>query len=57
MSAFTDAMRQYERATDEIIKNRPKRSREYGIRRPDSINIVFALSCLFMVGVIFSEIV
>jgi hypothetical protein len=57
MAAFTDAMRQYERATDEILKNKPKRSKEYGIKRPDSINIISALSGLFVIGVIISEMI
>jgi hypothetical protein len=57
MAAFTDAMRQYERSTDEILKNKPKRSKEYGIRRPDSINIISALSGLFVIGVVISEMI
>jgi len=55
MEGITDAMRQYERATDEIIKNKPKRGRAYGIKRPDSMNIVAGLTGLFVLLVLIAE--
>ncbi len=55
MEGITDAMRQYERSTEEIIKNRPKRGRPYGIKRPDAVNIVGALAGLFLIFVLASE--
>ncbi len=55
MEGITDAMRQYEQATDEIIKNKPKRGRAYGIKRPDSMNIVAGLTGLFVLFVLIAE--
>ena len=55
MEGITDAMRQYEKATDEIIKRKPKRGRAYGIKRPDSMNIVAGLTGLFVLFVLIAE--
>lgn len=55
MEGITDSMRQYGRSTEEIIKRKPKNGREYGIKRPESINIVAVLAGLFALSVIIVE--
>jgi len=57
MEGITDAMRQYERSTDEIVRRKPKRGREHGIKRPDSKNIVAGITVLFVVFVLISQFV
>ncbi len=55
MEGITDAMRQYERSTEEIMKNKPKHGRPYGIKRPEAANIVGVLAVLFLIFVLASE--
>ncbi len=57
MEGITDAMRQYERSTEQILKNRPKHQKAYGIKRPESMNIVAILGALFVVFVIVAQII
>jgi hypothetical protein len=54
VTGITDPMHQYEKATEVIFKNKPKYSKAYGINRPDSMNIVAVLACLFLVFVVIS---
>jgi hypothetical protein len=56
MEGITDAMKQYERATEDIIKNKPKRGRAYGIKVPDSMDIVAVLTGLFVLFVLIAQI-
>ncbi len=55
MEGITDPMRQYEKSTEEIYKNKPKRGRPYGIKRPDTVNIVGGIAGLFVILVLVSE--
>jgi len=55
MEGITDAMKQYERSTEEIYRNKPKRSRPHGIKRPDAVNIVGVLAGLFLLLVLATE--
>ncbi len=55
MEGITDAMRQYERSSEEIYKNRPKRSKPYGIKLPEPMNIVAVLTALFLIFVLAAE--
>lgn len=55
MEGITDAMKQYERATDEIVKRKPKRGKAYGIKVPDSMNIMAGLTGLFVLFVLIAE--
>jgi hypothetical protein len=52
MMGITDAMQQYERASEEILKKRPKHLKPYGIKRPETRNIISALAGLFFVLVV-----
>ncbi len=52
VTGITDPMRQYEKATEVIFRNKPKSSRPYGIKRPDSMNIVAVLAVIFVVLVV-----
>ncbi len=55
MEGVTDAMRQYEKNVDEIVKRNPKHSKEYGIKRPESTNIIAVIAGLFTISVIIIE--
>ncbi len=52
VTGITDAMIQYERATEAIYKNKPKYSKPHGIKRPDTRNIVAVLAGIFLVLVV-----
>ncbi len=52
VTGITDPMHQYEKATEAIFKNKPKYSKPYGIKRPDSMNVVAVLAGLFVVFVV-----
>ncbi len=56
MEGITDSMKQYERAMDEVIKKNPKNGKEYGVKRPDSANIVVVVAGLFALIVILVEV-
>ena len=53
VTGITDAMLQYEKATEVIYKNKPKYSKAHGVKRPEAINIVAWLTGLFLVLVIY----
>jgi hypothetical protein len=55
MDGITDAMKQYERSTESILKDKPKRSKAYGVKRPDTPNIVAVLAGLFVVIVVVAQ--
>jgi hypothetical protein len=57
MEGITDAMRQYSRSSEDVYANKPKRTKPYGIRTPDTINIVAVLSVLFLAVVLAAEFV
>lgn len=57
MEGITDAMRQYSRSSEDVYANKPKRTKPYGIRTPDTINIVAVLSVLFLAMVLAAEFV
>jgi hypothetical protein len=57
VTGITDPMRQYEKNTEVIINNKPKYSKPYGIKRPDSMNVVGILAGLFVIFVIIGEMV
>jgi hypothetical protein len=52
VTGITDAMHQYSKATEVIYMNKPKYSKPYGIKQPDSKNLVAALAIIFMVLVV-----
>jgi hypothetical protein len=56
MAGITDVMRQYEKNTEQILKNRPKHSKEYGIKLPETRNIVIVLAVLVLVFVFASQV-
>jgi hypothetical protein len=56
MAGITDVMRQYETNTEKILKNRPKHSKEYGIKLPEKRNIVIVLAVLVLVFVFVSQV-
>ena len=55
VTGITDSMYQYERATEVIYNNKPKYSKPHGIKRPDTKNIVAALTGLFLVSVLIAQ--
>jgi hypothetical protein len=56
VTGITDAMMQYGRATEAVFMHKPKNGKPYGIKRPDSGNIVAVLTGIFLVLVIISAI-
>ena len=56
MSGITDVMRQYEKNTEQILKNRPKHSNAYGIKLPETRNIIIVLAVLVLVFVFASQV-
>ncbi len=55
MTGITDVMRQYEKNTEQILKNRPKHSKEYGIKLPETRNIIIVLAGLVLIFVFVSQ--
>ena len=55
MEGITEPMRQYQKTVDEIVKKNPKHGKEYGVKRPESTNIVVVLALLFTIVTIISE--
>lgn len=55
VTGITDAMRQYEKSTEEIFKNKPKNVKPYGIKRPETINIIAMLTGIFLISVVLVE--
>lgn len=54
VTGITDAMIQYGRATEAICMNKPKTGKPYGVKRPDSHNIIAVLAAIFVVLVAIS---
>lgn len=55
MAGITDVMRQYEKNTEQVLRNRPKHSKEYGIKFPETRNIIIVLAVLTLVFVFVSQ--
>lgn len=55
VTGITDQMMQYGRVTEAIYNNKPKNPKIYGIKRPDSRNIVAVLTGLFLVFVVIAQ--
>lgn len=55
MSGITDVMRQYEKNTEQILRNRPKHSKESGIKLPETRNVIVVLAVLVFVFVFVSQ--
>jgi hypothetical protein len=55
VTGITDAMTQYGKMTESIYMNKPKNSKPYGIKRPDSKNIVGVLTALFLAIVFIAQ--
>ncbi|MCJ7444241.1 MAG: hypothetical protein MUO26_06890 [Methanotrichaceae archaeon] len=55
MEGITDAMLQYNKSVEQILKNKPKHPKAHGIKRPESTNIVAILGALFVVFVIVAQ--
>jgi hypothetical protein len=49
MPAMNDSMKQYEKATEEMLKTRPKHPKPYGIKQPDSRNVIALIAGIFFV--------
>jgi hypothetical protein len=56
VTGIKDEMLQYSRATEAIFMNKPKNSKAYGIKTPDSTNIVAVLAVIFLVLVVAAQI-
>ncbi len=58
MTGITDAMKQYERSTEEMLKtNRTKRPSTAGVKLPDSTKLIAALTVIFVLAVAAAEFV
>lgn len=55
MAGITDVMRQYEKNTEQVLRNRPKHSKEYGIKLPETRHILIVLAVLVLVFVFASQ--
>jgi hypothetical protein len=55
VTGITDQMAQYEKLTEVIYQNKPKNSKIYGIKRPDSRNVVAVLTGVFLVLVVIAQ--
>jgi hypothetical protein len=55
VTGINDQMQQYEKGLEHIYKNKPKTPKAYGIRTPDTRKIVVALTAIFSLLVIASE--
>ncbi|MFB3766527.1 MAG: hypothetical protein ACE14P_14945 [Methanotrichaceae archaeon] len=57
MEGLTDAMRQYGKTVDEIVKKNPKHGKEHGVKLPESANIIAVVAGFFTISVIITELV
>ncbi|HOT05991.1 MAG: hypothetical protein A4E45_02293 [Methanosaeta sp. PtaB.Bin039] len=55
ITGITDAMMQYERANEEMLKKYRRKHQSQGIRLPESHNVIGALCVLFLVFVVLWE--
>jgi hypothetical protein len=55
VTGITDTMNQYSRNTEVIFNKKPKTPKPYGIKRPDSKNIIAVLTVVFVVFVAISQ--
>ncbi len=56
VTGITDQMLQYEKGTETIIRNKPKRPKAHGVKRPEATNIVAVLTVLFVIFVAIAHI-
>ncbi len=49
VTGITDSMVQYGKATEVVFNNKPKYSKPYGIKRPESAKIVAVLAGVFVI--------
>ncbi|MGA9098338.1 MAG: hypothetical protein WB392_05340 [Methanotrichaceae archaeon] len=56
MEGITESMRQYQKTVDAVVKNNPKHGKEYGIKRPESANIVVAIAIIFAIATIIVDV-
>jgi hypothetical protein len=54
VTGITDAMIQYGRATESVYMHKPKNGKPYGIKRPDSKNVIAVLTLIFVILVAIS---
>ncbi len=52
ITGITDAMMQYGKATESVYMHKPKNGKPYGIKRPDSKNIIAILASIFIILVV-----
>lgn len=55
VTGITDQMIQYGRGTELVYNNKPKNPKKYGIKTPDTGNVVAVLTGLFLVFVVISQ--
>ena len=55
VTGINDQMLQYGKATEAVYNNKPKYSKPYGIKRPDTKNIVAVLTGLFLIFVLIAQ--
>jgi len=55
VTGINDQMQQYGKGLEHIYKNKPKNPKAYGIKTPDTRNVVVALTAIFSLLVIASE--
>ncbi len=55
VTGITDQMMQYERGTEVVYNNKPKSPKKYGIKTPDTGNVVAVLAGLFLVLIVIDQ--
>ena len=55
VTGISDGMIQHWRTTEEIVNKKPKNPKPYGLKRPDSSNIIVVLAGLFVIVVAISQ--
>ncbi|MDD4652711.1 MAG: hypothetical protein PHQ34_10830 [Methanothrix sp.] len=55
VTGINDQMLQYGKGLEYIYKNKPKTPKAYGIKTPDTRNVIVALTAIFSLLVIASE--
>lgn len=54
-TGITDAMIQYEKASEAIYKKRPKHAKAHGFRMPDTRNMIAVFAALFVIVMVISQ--
>ncbi|MCX6679905.1 MAG: hypothetical protein NTX42_06040 [Methanothrix sp.] len=55
VTGINDQMRKYGEDMEVVYKNRPKHGKEYGIKRPDTRNIIAVFAGIFVIVVVISQ--